>query len=81
MWHHISHIIQDILAKLTDVDTERMQKITHTLFAATIDYKCVTTMRLEDEAHITLILKLIIHYIEISGITFNLNVIPSLVKK
>lgn len=51
MWHHISHIIQDILAKLTDVDTERMQKITHTLFAATIDYKCVTTMRLEDEAH------------------------------
>ena len=28
-----------------------MQKITHTLFAATIDYKCVTTMRLEDEAH------------------------------
>lgn len=40
MWHHISHIIQDILAKLTDVDTERMQKITHTLFVATIDYKC-----------------------------------------
>ena len=51
MWHYISHIIQDILAKLTDVDTGRMQKITHTLFATTIDYKCVTTMRLEDEAH------------------------------
>ena len=32
MWHHISHIIQDILAKLTDVDTERMQRLLILLF-------------------------------------------------
>lgn len=51
MWHDISHIIHNILAKLTDVDAVRLQHITQTLFAKTIDYKCVTTMRLEDEAH------------------------------
>lgn len=51
MWNDISHIIQNILAKLTDVDEVRLQNITKILFAASIDYKCVTTMRLEDEAH------------------------------
>lgn len=50
-WRQISDIIQQILANLGDVDEERLNTITSTLFAETIDYKCVTTMRLEDEAH------------------------------
>ncbi|WP_371869274.1 IucA/IucC family protein [Staphylococcus pragensis] len=51
MWRQISDIIQQILVDLNDVEEERLNTISSTLFAETIDYKCVTTMRLEDEAH------------------------------
>lgn len=36
---------------MTDVPNERISEIQNVMFAKTIDYKCVTTMRLEDEAH------------------------------
>ncbi|RIL71563.1 sialic acid synthase [Staphylococcus devriesei] len=51
VWQNISDIIKDILANLTNVNTTRASHIQSILFAPDIDYKCVTTMRLEDEAH------------------------------
>lgn len=51
VWQEISDIIKDILANLNNVDLTRVSHIQSILFAPEIDYKCVTTMRLEDEAH------------------------------
>lgn len=53
---HIWSIISDIMfEKLQDIastmnNNDRITKIKSVLFAPQIDYKCVTTMRLEDEA-------------------------------
>ena len=47
----IANIIHQILDTMTDVPNERISEIQNVMFAKTIDYKCVTTMRLEDEAH------------------------------
>ncbi|EGG96776.1 sialic acid synthase [Staphylococcus warneri] len=51
IWNDIANIIHQILDTMTDVPNERISEIQNVMFAKTIDYKCVTTMRLEDEAH------------------------------
>ena len=47
----------NILNSLTDINTSRISEIKQIMFDRDIDYKCVTTMRLEDEAITILILK------------------------
>ena len=44
-------ILKDILSNITELSEGRRSEIEEVIFAPTIDYKCVTTMRLEDEAH------------------------------
>lgn len=51
IWNDIANIIHQILDTITDVSNERISEIQNVIFAKSIDYKCVTTMRLEDEAH------------------------------
>ena len=43
--------LKEIFNDITDLSEERRTAIEDIIFAPTIDYKCVTTMRLEDEAH------------------------------
>ncbi|MEJ7535165.1 ferric iron reductase, partial [Staphylococcus hominis] len=47
IWNDIANIIHQILDTMTDVPNERISEIQNVMFAKTIDYKCVTTMRLE----------------------------------
>lgn len=51
LWDSVSEIIHNILNSLTDINTSRISEIKQIMFDRDIDYKCVTTMRLEDEAH------------------------------
>lgn len=51
LWNSVGNIIHHILNQLTNVDTNRISQIKKVMFDEVIDYKCVTTMRLEDEAH------------------------------
>lgn len=54
LWHHVKQITQKKFIQMQAdhaIDHERLTDIKRTFFANTIDYKCVTTMRLEDEAH------------------------------
>lgn len=51
IWKDIATIIEQILNDITHISEERISEIKDVMFAKTIDYKCVTTMRLEDEAH------------------------------
>ena len=44
-------ILKDILSNITELSEGRRSEIEEVIFAPTIDYKCVTTMRLEDQAH------------------------------
>ena len=59
---HMWYIVRDVLDNIFDqlvlsthksnqVNENRINEIKDTMFAPFIDYKCVTTMRLEDEAH------------------------------
>lgn len=59
---HMWYIVRDVLDNIFDqlvlsthksnqVNENRINEIKNTMFAPLIDYKCVTTMRLEDEAH------------------------------
>lgn len=59
---HMWYIVRDVLDNIFDqlvlsthksnqVNENRINEIKDTMFAPCIDYKCVTTMRLEDEAH------------------------------
>ncbi|HHQ1898401.1 TPA: D-ornithine--citrate ligase SfaD, partial [Staphylococcus aureus] len=59
---HMWYIVRDVLDNIFDqlvlsthksnqVNEKRINEIKDTMFAPFIDYKCVTTMRLEDEAH------------------------------
>ncbi|RIP37527.1 sialic acid synthase [Staphylococcus gallinarum] len=52
IWHVISDMIETKLAQIeqTHIAPERVAKFREIIFAEKIDYKCVTTMRLEDEA-------------------------------
>lgn len=53
LWQYVSDRIQSLFSLFYE-DTqnkERIQRIESTFFNETIDYKCVTTMRLLDEAH------------------------------
>lgn len=52
IWTMIRELLVEKLDEIaaTMDDSDRIQQIANTLFAAKIDYKCVTTMRLEDEA-------------------------------
>ena len=55
LWTVIRELIEERLAKVAETlpeDTQRLESIRERLFAPRIDYKCVTTMRLEDEADI-----------------------------
>src|SRR5699024_8014887 len=54
LWDVVKQITQKKFNQMQadhTIDNERLADIKHTFFAETIDYKCVTTMRLEDEAH------------------------------
>lgn len=51
LWKEVKFIIESILAKIDGVDVERLNEIRETIFSPLIEYKCVTTMRLKDEAH------------------------------
>ncbi|HII1436869.1 TPA: sialic acid synthase, partial [Staphylococcus aureus] len=51
LWNSVGNIIHHILNQLTNVNTDRISQIKKVIFDEVIDYKCVTTMRLEDEAH------------------------------
>lgn len=51
IWQDVRHNLDTIFENIKDVDVERLTTIKETMFAPEIDYKCVTTMRLEDEAH------------------------------
>ncbi|SUM34388.1 siderophore synthetase superfamily, group B [Staphylococcus gallinarum] len=52
IWHTISDLIEAKLDQIeqTLTDSERVANFRDIIFAEKIDYKCVTTMRLEDEA-------------------------------
>lgn len=52
IWHTISDLIEAKLEQIeqTLTDSERVANFRDIIFAEKIDYKCVTTMRLEDEA-------------------------------
>ena len=55
LWTVIRELIEERLAKVAETlpeETQRLESIRERLFAPRIDYKCVTTMRLEDEADI-----------------------------
>ncbi|CAM3168520.1 IucA/IucC family protein [Staphylococcus argensis] len=55
LWTVIRELIKEGLEKIAETlpeETECLQSIRERLFAPLIDYKCVTTMRLEDEADI-----------------------------
>ncbi|UDI77764.1 sialic acid synthase [Staphylococcus taiwanensis] len=51
IWRDISQVLQKILNGITNISTTRINEIADIMFDDQIDYKCVTTMRLEDEAH------------------------------
>lgn len=51
IWQNIAVTLKEILRDITNLTKDRRSEIEQVLFAPTIDYKCVTTMRLEDEAH------------------------------
>ena len=51
LWDSVSEIIHNILNSLTNINTSHISEIKQIIFDRDIDYKCVTTMRLEDEAH------------------------------
>ncbi|MDN6231750.1 MAG: sialic acid synthase [Staphylococcus simulans] len=54
LWDVVKQITQKKFNQMQadhTIDNERLADIKHTFFDETIDYKCVTTMRLEDEAH------------------------------
>lgn len=51
IWKDMALILKDILSNITELSEGRRSEIEEVIFAPTIDYKCVTTMRLEDQAH------------------------------
>ena len=51
IWQEMATTLKEIFNDITDLSEERRTAIEDIIFAPTIDYKCVTTMRLEDEAH------------------------------
>lgn len=53
LWHIVRHHIHDLMTqfKTSHLNASRIQKIEALFFNPQIDYKCVTTMRLLDEAH------------------------------
>lgn len=53
LWHIVRERIQDVfkVLKSNESNFARIQEIENVFFKAQIDYKCVTTMRLLDEAH------------------------------
>ncbi|WP_086428220.1 IucA/IucC family protein [Staphylococcus cornubiensis] len=53
LWSIVRQQIEQCFEKLeaTDIDSERLAHMQDVFFNTTIDYKCVTTMRLLDEAH------------------------------
>ncbi|UXR69204.1 MULTISPECIES: IucA/IucC family protein [unclassified Staphylococcus] len=53
LWQIVRHHIQSLFKAFyeNDFDAERLHKIEDIFFNPVIDYKCVTTMRLLDEAH------------------------------
>ena len=66
MWYIVRDVLDNIFDQLVlsthksnQVNENRINEIKNTMFAPLIDYKCVTTMRLEDEAHHYTYIKLI----------------------
>lgn len=51
IWQHIAIVLKDIFANMTHISTDKRKEIEKIIFAPIIDYKCVTTMRLEDRSH------------------------------
>ncbi|WP_105993355.1 IucA/IucC family protein [Staphylococcus simulans] len=54
LWNEVKRITQAKFQQMhedKEIDNERLSRIEQVFFDQTIDYKCVTTMRLEDEAH------------------------------
>lgn len=53
LWHIVRDQIQSLFTTFRDhkFDTQRLENIEKIFFNSVIDYKCVTTMRLLDEAH------------------------------
>ncbi|MDO5375283.1 MAG: IucA/IucC family protein [Staphylococcus rostri] len=53
LWHIVRNHIQALFTAFrdSDMDPQRLQDIEDIFFNPVIDYKCVTTMRLLDEAH------------------------------
>lgn len=51
IWQIISQTVEDIFNHMTHISKQHLNNIKRTIFASEIDYKCVTTMRLEDQAH------------------------------
>lgn len=58
MWYIVCDVLDNIFDQLVlsthksnQINENRINEIKDTMFAPFIDYKCVTTMRLEDEAH------------------------------
>lgn len=51
IWQIIAQTVEDIFNHMTHISKQHLNNIKRTIFASEIDYKCVTTMRLEDQAH------------------------------
>ncbi|MDU3083515.1 MAG: IucA/IucC family C-terminal-domain containing protein, partial [Staphylococcus epidermidis] len=51
IWQIISQTVEDIFNHMIHISKQHLNNIKRTIFASEIDYKCVTTMRLEDQAH------------------------------